>query len=81
MQFPIPWANALQRVEGSTISETISSAEGEPMVQIIHDLEDGSSVNTWLTFRKKGDEWLIGKLIGYPIELMQAQATGEPNTK
>ncbi len=81
MQFPIPWANALQRVKGSTISETISSAEGEPMVQIVHDLEDGSSENTWLTFRKKGDEWLIGKLIGYPIELMQAQATGEPDTK
>ena len=51
------------------------------MVQIVHDLEDGSSENTWLAFRKKGDEWLIGKLIGYPIELMQAQATGEPNTK
>jgi len=36
------------------------------MIQVVHDLEDGSSENTWLTFRQVGDEWLINQLIGYP---------------
>jgi len=55
LQFPMGWANALQRIAGSTISETTSSAQGRPMIQIVHDLEDGSSENTWLTFRQVGD--------------------------
>ena len=81
LQFPMGWANALQRITGSTISETTSSADGKPMIQIVHDLEDGSSENTWLTFRQVGDEWLINQLIGYPIALIQVQGTGEPSTK
>jgi RNA polymerase sigma factor (sigma-70 family) len=80
LQFPIEWANALRRVKGSTISETTTSAEGKPMLQIVHNLEDGSSENTWLTFRQVGNQWLINQLIGYPIELLQAQRTGEPDT-
>jgi len=51
------------------------------MIQIVHDLQNGSSENTWLTFRQVGDQWLINQLIGYPIKLMQVQGTGEPSTK
>jgi len=75
LQLPLEWANALGKVKGSQISETMTSAEGQPMVGILHEFEDGTTTNSWLSFRNLDGKWLVDSMIGYPIQVFQAAQT------
>lgn len=80
-KLPIEWANALIKVKGSHISETQISADGLPMVEIRHEMEDGVDTRTWLTFQKSGDEWRIKSIIGYPIAVVSAPRVESPDSR
>jgi RNA polymerase sigma factor (sigma-70 family) len=72
-QLPLEWANALGRIKGSQLSETLTSAEGQPMVGLLHELDDGTSANTWLGLGETNGKWIIRSMIGYPITVFQIE--------
>ena len=70
---PIEWANALGRIKGSQLSETLTSAEGQPMVGLLHELDDGTSANTWLGLGETNGKWIIKSVIGFPIKVFKIE--------
>lgn len=72
MSLPMAWASALARIKGSQISETMVSEDGMPTVGILHELDDGATENSWITYKQVGDRWQIHSLIGFPIKVFQA---------
>lgn len=56
LPFPVGWANALERIETTEMLESGLSEEGNQVVALSHQLSDGSSEKSWLTFRKDGDK-------------------------
>lgn len=65
------------RIKGIQISETMVSEEGMPTVGILHELEDGPTENSWITYKQVGDRWQIHSLIGFPIKVFQAKSNAQ----
>jgi hypothetical protein len=70
-QFPVEWGSAFQNVVASTISDVTQSAGENPSVSIMHQFPDGSTVTTWLQFQVVDGSWLIARISGYPIGVVQ----------
>ncbi len=73
MPFPAIWGSAIEAIKATQISETLTGNDGEMMVQLDHELSDGSAAQSWIGFREKDGAWQITKLVGYPIAVRAIQ--------
>lgn len=68
LQVPVVWASAVQQVKGSELFDTQTTERGQ-QVSIRHEMSDGSSADTFITFVDSGRGWKVRALAGFPIQL------------
>jgi hypothetical protein len=68
------WVNAFKSVKGSFLSDPELQPDGDVKVNVAHETKSGEIVNTLLTYHQEDGKWLIGKIAGFPIVLLEANS-------